>query len=344
MARAAAPWRPRPLAHAAQIPTLAAVLAQGGPVSAPADPAALVDAAIHHGVAGYLLRATNDDRVALPEAATRRLRAVDLTSTVHARLLRSELDPAAAALASASGVAPVLLKGPAVADRFHADPRLRPFSDLDFLVPRDALGAAVAALERLGYRRVDGPWKGYAERHGHEVALARTLGARNLFVEVHWRLSDDPVAMGLSRALLEGGAAGSPAALAAAPLQLVVLAVHLLHEPEKRLVWINDMAVVGRALDDPAWAEAFAAAERLGLAWVLHRALDHVRRHLGFERARPAAPGPPPRWGPLRAGESLGGWIGFQAGRVGGEGWRRSDGYVRSAARARARALRGRPR
>lgn len=334
---------PPPLAHAAQVPELAQVLAGAGAVVRPADPDAFVSAVAHHRVVGHVLDAAREGRLELPDDALSQLETGHLTVSMQAQLLRRELGPAVAALTAACGAAPVLLKGPAVADRFYRDPRLRPFADLDLLVAPRRLEAGVAALEALGYERKRGPWQGYGERHGHEVALERAVGKRSVFVEVHWRISDDPAVMPLTRELLEAGgvelAVGGATAMAPSkPHQLVILAVHLLHEPAKRLVWINDVAVVAGALDEEQWEEAFATADRLGLGWVLHRALDHAGRQLGFSRARPASAGGPPAWGPLRAGEALGGWLGFQAGRV-GIGWHRRDGYLRSAARARRRAL-----
>ena len=69
-------------------------------------------------------------------AAVRSLRGTD---ALHAALLRRELGPAAQVLTEASGVDPIVLKGPVIADRLYGAPGLRAYADLDLLVPRSSL-------------------------------------------------------------------------------------------------------------------------------------------------------------------------------------------------------------
>jgi hypothetical protein len=87
--------------------------------------------------------------------------------------------------------------------------------------------------------------------------------------------------------------------------QILCLAVHLLSDRAKRLIWIQDLSLAGTRASEGDWAQAFQLARRLGLGWVLHRALDYARHHLQFERQRPLPPDRPPAWGPLRAVEEL---------------------------------------
>ena len=122
----------------------------------------------------------------------------------------------------------------------------------------------------------------------------------------------------------------------------MVLAVHLVQEPTKRLVWINDLALAGTRASQEQWEEAFGTAAELGLGWVLERALDYAERHLGFDRARPARPSSPPPWGPLRVGERMDGWLSYQIGQLAIGGWAGRNGYLRLAARGRGAQLRSR--
>lgn len=307
------------------------------------DPPRLAEAALAHGVGAHVLAAHERGELALPASVRERLAVARVRGALHGRLLRRELSSVAPAVIAACGVAAVLIKGAAL-DRLRRDPRERSFADLDLVVPRDTLPAAVDALEALGYRPGAEPWRGYGERHGHEVALTRRLGAHALSCELHWRISDDRAADALDHARLRHGASPLDAVdrsvlVPADPMHLLALCVHLLHEPAKRLVWIEDIALLARRPDDEGWRDAFALADEVGLGWALHRGLDYAAHHLRLERARPRPPGPPPRWGPLRAGERLDGWVAFQAGRVPVPGWHRREGYLRSAARARLRSL-----
>jgi hypothetical protein len=334
---------PLSLPHAAEVPRLAA-LVDGRPV-APGDPDRLVAVAFDHGVSGHLVDAVAAGRLTLPPHAERRLAGEHGRLLLHSARLRRALPGIVEALERA-GVPPVLLKGPAVADRFHRDPRLRPFVDLDLLVPRAALRDAVAALAAEGWEAREEFRAGYAERHGHDVHLVRRDAAGVLDVELHWRMGDDDAAIGFSHALLAPAAAtldvgGRPVRVPAVEHQLLGLGIHLLSDRGKRLAWVHDLRLVSTAADEREWEAAFALADRLGLGWVLHRALDYPARHLGFRRARPRPPGPPPPFGPLRAVEALDLRASPHVGRLVAMGWRERLPYLRAVLVPTRAGLRG---
>jgi len=84
----------------------------------------------------------------------------------------------------------VVLKGPVFADRLYPEPGLRPFADIDLLVPRGALGDAARALERCGLTadaaRPEKPAGPYGER------TWRIPGEVGGAVELHWNLINCP--------------------------------------------------------------------------------------------------------------------------------------------------------
>jgi hypothetical protein len=225
---------------------------------------------------------------------------------------------------------PFLLKGPAVADRFYSDSRLRPFLDLDLLVPREELPGDVEALVAAGFAPREEFRPGFGEELGHDVHLVRGSGAGRVDVELHWRVSDDRLGEALSYDLLRSGAGELGGALVAAPPeQLLVLAVHLLADRAKRLDWIHDLALVGLASSPEEWRRTFELAGKLGLSWVLHRALDYPAALVGFERPRPLPPGPRPAFGPLRAAEELDLRGSTHVGRLAALPWRKRPRYLR---------------
>ena len=318
-----------------------------GDGASPAERAGrLVEAALHHNVAGYVLHAAANGRLELPAAEHHRLVKATAWRVGHSIRLRNELAGVMSALVEACELPPLLLKGPAVADRLYPQPGLRPFTDLDILVPRDELDNAARALESVGYEVLIEFRPGYAERFGHDRHAVRQVGAARLDVEVHWRVGDDPVGSVLSyerlaprsEPLAVGGATVRATAL---PDQLLVLAMHLLSDREKRLCWVNDIALLAAAVDAEAWEEGFGRAEELGLSWVLHRALDYAHAYLGVARARPAPSRAPPRWGPMRAVEELDARAAPHFGRLIALGWRDRARFLHAVLWPTGAGLRG---
>jgi hypothetical protein len=274
------------------------------------------------------------------------------TEALHAALLGRELGPATQVLTEAVGAAPVVLKGPVVADRLYGAPGLRAYADLDLMVPRPSLRQAVSALRDAGwqpartgrtYAALGEPLPGFAEDYGHELHLVRSFGPGEVHLEIHWRISDDPVAVALDHARLSARARGIPElgdhVVAPAPVdELLVLAVHLLsHGGKTRLIQHVDLALASEALSEPQWDEAFTEANDLGLGWALHRALDHVAETTGSARTRPGPSPPPPAWGALRAADALPLRLAEHVGRAAPLSWRGRARYVGRIALASCR-------
>jgi hypothetical protein len=326
--------RPFALPYEDQVPALAALLdADGSLAEAPADLPRFVAAADHHNVLGFLMAAMHDGRLPLPEASRNRISVLAGKRALHGRVLRRALPEVVAALERGCGVPPVLVKGAALADRHYSMPSLRPSVDLDLVVPRQELLPAADALRERGFEEMVEFRRGYAERHGHDIHVFRRDGGVRLDVELHWRVGDDPVGVVLDHAFLAEDAErvtieGAPVSIPSPPRHLLALAVHLLSDREKRLCWVHDIALVAGAASAEQWEEAFATADALGLSWVLHRALDYPRHHLGFERPRPRPAGAPPPFGPLRAVEELDARAAPHLGRLVSTPWREKPGYL----------------
>ena len=301
---------PFALPYPAQVPELATVIM--GRACSPRDPDRFVEAAGHHNVRGIVLSAALVGRVELDPHAQRTLEDGYLRQVARTGLLRRELAQTLSTVETACGVAPVVVKGPAVGERFYPLWQERPYGDLDLIVPVERLADTVAGLQEAGFGIVEEFRPGYAERFGHDVHVSRQTGAMPVDVELHWRIGDDRVGIGLGHAHLLRSAEqieiGAARALVPSLAdQLLLLSVHLLGDRARRLVWVNDIRLVARAADDDQWGGAFETARELGggLLWVLHRALDYVSHHLELDRPRPLPAGSPPPFGPLRAVEEL---------------------------------------
>ena len=304
-------------------------------VPRPRDGRRFVAAALHHNLGAFAAAAIERGALELEQDARERLLREHAMAVLHATMLRGELAAIEPVLAEACGAAPILIKGPAVADRYYPRRQLRPFVDLDLLVPADRLRIAAKALSARGFETLEEFRPGFAETFGHDLHVVRRVGDL-LLLELHWRVGDDRVGLRLDHARIAADAVrldveGAPVAVPSDADQLLILALHLLSDRAKRLAWIHDLALVGAAASDDTWAAAFDdAGEELGLAWVLHRALDYARRFLLFDRPRPAAPGPPPPWGPLRAVEEIDVYAAPHVGHLLALDWRARAGYLRT--------------
>ncbi len=340
------------LPYGDQVPALAALVVSSPPHLEPerllrhSRHERLVEAALYHRVSGHLAAAAERGDVALGQQLCGRVARVGAVHILHSAALRRELAMIEPVLAAACGVAPVCFKGPAVADRLYSDPRLRTFADLDLLVPRETLGDAARALVERGYEHVHEFRSGFGQDHGHDLHLRRRIGDRALDVELHWRVGDDPSCSVLDHGLLGAGAArlrvaGAEVGVPAAAEQLVCLAVHLLSDRAKRLIWVADLALAGSRASASEWKRSFELSRALGLGWALHRGLDYAARHLHFGRERPLPPGPPPAWGPLRAVEELDMRASLHVGRLARLGWRSRMRYLREVLVPTAEGLSG---
>jgi putative nucleotidyltransferase-like protein len=326
----------------------------GGGAFDPLDERAFVRWAWTHGLVGLVDRAIVNGQwkpAARARAAVRSLRA---SRALHATVMRRELGPAAALLTEAAGVTPIILKGPAVGERLYGAPGLRAYGDLDLMVPRSSLRRAVSALRDAGwapvragrtYAALGEPLPGFAEDYGHHHRLCRRSGPAQVDLEVHWRLSDDPLSESLDHARLSARAVTIPQlgdrVVAPAPVdELLVLAIHVMnHGRATRLIWHVDLALASEALPQSDWGEAFTKANHLGLGWVLHRALDRVAETTGVARTRPQPCPPAPPWGPIRAADALPGRLAEHIGRAAPLSWRGRGRYLRRIASATGRRV-----
>jgi hypothetical protein len=90
-----------------------------------------------------------------------------------------------------AGIPCIALKGPLLAERFHNPPWLKSYHDLDFLVPRNDLPAAIPLMEASGFtlRGRLFPWT-VQQRFAHDVQFSGR-GAVPI-VEMHYALKAGP--------------------------------------------------------------------------------------------------------------------------------------------------------
>lgn len=217
-------------------PELHAVLA-GQP-----DLSDLCDAAVFHGVAGYvrhaLLAAGLPEAAQLVEPGYRGAVAGHLRGLATVERIAAALDPA--------GVPWLVVKGPVVAALTHERQDLRGYGDVDVLVPPRYFADALEALEAAGGQtRVRG-WGHHLEQRAGEVPLVFDDGA---VVDLHWDLSNTAELRGEfavdTAALFERArpiSVGSREVRTLDPVDgLLHLALHTCTSGGNRLVWLKDI-------------------------------------------------------------------------------------------------------
>lgn len=104
-------------------------------------------------------------------------------------MLRLHLPPILDAL-RAHSVPAAVLRGPEFADRLYPVPELRPFTDLDILIPREMAHAAGEALSKLGYVHKTLGGLRHEAVYGEELWKHPNWPAEQ--VEIHWNLVNSP--------------------------------------------------------------------------------------------------------------------------------------------------------
>lgn len=191
-----------------------------------------------------------------------------------------------AALARA-GVPALPLKGPVLAEALYDPPEERPFTDLDLLVRRADVPAALGVLAALGYRHLPGGRPLAHERaHAAAAVFVREDDPSSVPVDLHWELVAPAGVVRRFPVPVEEVWARSVPAPEWGPLArrlsredlLLYLALHLaLHHPLGGGRWRQDIVRLlhrfGAVLD---WAAVGERAERWGVRAAVAFALARV--------------------------------------------------------------------
>lgn len=169
-----------------------------------------------------------------------------------------------------AGVAPLVFKGTGLAYRHYPHPWLRPRLDTDLFIPVDQAPAAAAVFERLRLTRALRP---VGEHVTHQQTYQTTSQGIGHQYDVHWKLSDPQVFADvmsydeLVRDAVPLPALGPFARTVSDVHALLIACVHRVahHSNSTSLLWMYDIDLVARALDEAAWnrVAALAAAKQI---------------------------------------------------------------------------------
>ncbi|MDB5243581.1 MAG: hypothetical protein JWP57_4206 [Spirosoma sp.] len=239
----------------------------------------LVEAAQLHRVNGAVFATLQHEDEARPHVL-RALREQEMRTIGTQLRVESELWMCAEAF---KGVPWLVSKGPVLSRHYYSRPSLRTYGDLDVLVPPQALGDAVSALERSGMRLLDRNWTLIQHLMAGEVHLATPLGG---VVDLHWDMVNDrrtreSFSVNTSELFARSrliSVAGQQVRTLDGLDTLVHLALHAIRSGGDRLVWLKDLEQV-LLRDRPAWPAIADRAGEQGLSLpvaVMLRRVDRV--------------------------------------------------------------------
>lgn len=184
-----------------------------------------------------------------------------------------------------AGLTWVVMKGPVLADLLYAHAGDRRYGDLDLLVDRRDFGAAVDALEELGYRHTIKNWA-LAEAM---LAGQITMSSPTMSIDLHWHLhysredrrpfAIDPDEM-LARARRRS-ISGVLAPILDPVDQIVNLGFHAARSGGHRLVWLKDIERA-MAVDQPDPVAIHDRARSFGCGPSVGLVFDRTQRILGL--------------------------------------------------------------
>ena len=191
------------------------------------------------------------------------------------------------------GVEAIPFKGPVLAVLAYGELGLRQFGDLDFLIRDEDLGAAIAALDSIGYKRTgDLTPAQFALIHrlqGQEIMFGESSG---IAVEPHTRLISSKMALDIDYAGLWHRARrvnleGHTFLTLAPEDDFLLLAIHGGKEMWWKLKWVHDIAAFVASHPDLDWSVVAERARAQGCSRMLLLAASLARKY--FSAAIPNA-------------------------------------------------------
>ena len=149
-------------------------------------PMEIVEAARHHGLASIFHKFT-ERRTDIPTEVASALKAIYGQNRARAIVLLGEAQRVMKILEDA-GIPCMPLKGASLAEELYGDPALRPMTDVDILVPIDAVPTVRPLMEKAGYVEEEGDLReDFQEKFRSEISYFRSKPFPSR-LEIHWGL------------------------------------------------------------------------------------------------------------------------------------------------------------
>lgn len=180
------------------------------------------------------------------------------------------------------GIRALVLRGPGLAWSVYPNPALRPFDDLDLMVLPEQMIQARAVLEKLGYKCLNKTFNLSRDFYREENFIHRKNPADNLLVDLHWenwelhpffRRNEHGIEELFQRAIRVEFSTLTFETLHPVDA-LIQAAIHLaiIHNQDMRLIWIYDIALLSKQLQEP---DDWEALKEKSVAWLGRLAVEN---------------------------------------------------------------------
>ena len=185
------------------------------------------------------------------------------------------------------GIRALAFKGPVLAQQLYDQPFRREFVDLDIMVPTEAVSQVIALLSADGFQpqfALTAKQLARFQKNWCEMALYNR--ARNMLVEIHWRLfppdySFSPAAETAWEATGQVFIAQRPITTLSTENQLLFACLHQAKHNWSRLGWVMDLAALVRHSPHMNWKEVQHRAGRFGTARMIRVSLQLIQNLFG---------------------------------------------------------------
>jgi hypothetical protein len=217
----------------------------------------------------------------LPQQINYRLRMAFLRSFVRCFRTEKQLQEIIEAF-KVKGIRALVLRGPGLAWSVYPNPALRPFDDLDLMVLPEQMIQARAVLEKLGYKCLNKTFNLSRDFYREENFIHRKNPADNLLVDLHWenwelhpffRRNEHGIEELFQRAIRVEFSNLTFETLHPVDA-LIQAAIHLaiIHNQDMRLIWIYDIALLSKQLQEP---DDWEALKEKSVAWLGRLAVEN---------------------------------------------------------------------
>ncbi|MEW6348545.1 MAG: nucleotidyltransferase family protein [Thermodesulfobacteriota bacterium] len=239
----------------------------------------LLASASHHGLMPHVWEAcVNRFHDQVPAEIIERLQRIGIAGSVRNHLWAGELFHLLHTF-EAAGIGAVPFKGPVLAEYLYGEPWLREISDLDVIVRRKDVPAAVDLIAQLGYvSLVELPkpqLPPYIETH---TALAFVHTGSSVRIDLHWGLSwrvqptlfdTEAIWDRLQTVTL----LGRPVPGMCPEDLMIALCLHHSKDMWKRLIMVSDVARLAALHQDIEWPSLLSRADHAGTGIMLRMGL-----------------------------------------------------------------------
>jgi hypothetical protein len=176
----------------------------------------------------------------------------------------------------------LLLKGFPLSYTYYSSTNLRPFSDVDILIRKEAFPKLLGAMEKSGYQKIESI---SGETIAHQMVFYKVINENlKVYFDIHWAISNIPIFSDLflfdelwKNKKLVPEISKNAYTLNICDSLLFACVHRASHSHEERLIWLYDIHLLTEKLTKEETEEIFSFAKEKQITKILSEALTKSR-------------------------------------------------------------------